>query len=73
MLYFEIRSESGREIQFSRDNYIYLKEPDKHEHFWQWNQFDGREKEITRICEKARELAVEVEALLPDQPMSAVR
>ena len=73
MFYVEIRTDSGREIQFSRDSYVYLREPDDQKHLWKWQDCGQRSREVNHICDKARSLAADIEAILPDLQMSLVR
>ncbi|MFO7965873.1 MAG: hypothetical protein R6U50_18245 [Desulfobacterales bacterium] len=73
MAKIEIKCDDGREIQISRGNYVFYKEADGKEHFWEWSHFSGREKDFDRVEETAAGMVRSIEAILPDIPLSAVR
>jgi hypothetical protein len=73
MFKIEIRSDDGREAQISPGNFLYYREENGKEHFFEWNHFTGRDQEFIRIFETARTILESIESMLPDLPPSAIR
>jgi len=64
MFKIEIRSDDGREAQISPGKFLYYKEENGKEHFFDWNHFTGRDQEFIRIFETTRTILESIESML---------
>ena len=64
MFKIEIISDDGREAQISPGKFLYYKEENGKEHFFDWNHFTGRDQEFIRIFETTRTILESIESML---------
>ncbi len=73
MFKIEIKTDDGRELKISKENFIYFKFADGTDTFWEWEHVAGRTEDFDPLFSQAQRLIDEAQARLPDIPMSAWR
>lgn len=73
MFKIEIQTDDGRELKMNKDNFIYYKDSDGNDSYWEWEHIAGNAAVFDPLFAKAEELMGEAEKKLPDLPMSGVR
>jgi hypothetical protein len=73
MFKIEIQADDGRELKVSRDNFIYYRDAEGRDSYWEWEHIRGKAKQFDPIFEEAKMLIEKVESRLPDLPMTGLR
>lgn len=73
MFKIEIHAEDGRELRMSKGHFIYFKDAEGTESYWEWEHIAGIAAEFDPIFGKASKLIDEAAEHLPDLPMRALR
>jgi len=67
-----IKTEDGRELQITRNNFIFLRDKEG-EVNWEWQYIDVIHPQIEDILKRSEKLVDEVKSLLPDKPMGRLK
>jgi hypothetical protein len=73
MFKIEIQAEDRRELKMSRDNFIYYKDADGKDSYWEWKHIAGKAAAFDPIFNRAADLVDTVAERLPDLPMTGLR
>lgn len=73
MFKIEINADDGRELKMSKDNFIYYRDAEGNDSFWEWEHIAGKAEEFDPLFTQARALIDQAESCLPDIPMPGLR
>ena len=67
-----VRTKDGRELQITRNDFIYLKDKEG-EVNWEWQYIDIIHPQIEDLLNRSEQFVDEVKKLLPDKPMGRLK
>jgi hypothetical protein len=73
MFKIEIYADDGRELKMSRGSFIYYKDADGKDTYWEWEHIAGIAEKFDAIFEEASVLVNKTAERLPNLPMPGGR
>ena len=73
MFKIEIHTEDGRELKMSKGDFIYFKDVDGIDTFWEWEKITPLKEKFERLFEDADRLVDNAAERLPNIPMPGTR
>jgi hypothetical protein len=73
MIKFEIQTDDGRELKVSKNNFIYYRDTEGTDTYWEWEHIQGKEKQFEPIFNEVRKLLKKAETHLLRLPMTNLR
>jgi hypothetical protein len=68
-----IEDDHGRKLEMSKGSYIYFKDADGDDAYWEWEHLAGNTEKFDQIFSEAGSMLDRTAELLPNLPMSALR
>ena len=73
MFKIEIKADDGRVLKMSKNNFIYYRDTEGNDTFWEWEHIVGKAAKFEPLFSQARKLIDQAEKQLPDLPMPGLR